>query len=157
MFTPDTQAIDISEKIHRELSSYQVRAEAGKAIVVVNGTQDITKVYGTEMDYEENKKMLNGIVKAANDALRASEMAAAIAVMNSDENDSDEDPFVQARESVYTAKSGEITVEVDGTQQFTKLEGVDPKFAKDVLNAMNAGFGQSMLAMGDVLVDLTSE
>lgn len=155
MFTPDRQSIELTEKIHRELSGYQVRAEAGKAIVVVNGTQDILKVYGTELDYEQNKEMLNNIVKAANDALRASEMAAAVAIMSAE--DKQEQLIQEVRENTFTSQSGNVAIEVSGTQEFTKLEGVDPEFAQDVLKALNAAFSKSMLAMGEVLVKLASE
>jgi DNA-binding protein YbaB len=159
MFTPDSQSVELAERIHRELTSYQVRAEAGKAIAVVNGTQDIVKIYGTDLDYEENKEMLDNIAKAANDALRSSEIAAAAAVMGSDDMIVEDDPFDMARKATYTAKSGDIEVTVDGTQQFIKLEGggLTKKFANDILNAMNAAFAQSMLAMGDVLVKISSE
>lgn len=159
MFTPDSQSVELAERIHRELTSYQVRAEAGKAIVVANGTQDIVKVYGTDLDYEENKEMLDNIAKAANDALRSSEVAAAAAVMGSYDDVIEADPFDMARKAIYTAKSGDIEITVDGTQQFTKLtgKGLTKTLANDILNALNAAFAQSMLAMGDVLVKLSSE
>lgn len=155
MFTPDTQSLALGERIHQELTNYRVRAEAGKAIAVVNGTQDVLKVYGTELDYEQNKVMLDHIVKAANDALRASEMAAAVAVMGS-ENLQDE-LFKAARKSTYISKSGEITVEVDGVQNIKKIKGVDAKFAADAARAINAAFAKSMMAMGDVLIKLSQE
>ncbi len=155
MFTPDTQSLALGERIHQELTNYQVRAEAGKAIAVVNGTQDVLKVYGTELDYEQNKAMLDDIVKAANDALRASEMAAAVAVMGSE--NLQEELFKAARKSTYISKSGSITVEVDGVQNLKKIKGVDAKFASDAAKAINAAFAKSMMAMGDVLIKLSQE
>jgi DNA-binding protein YbaB len=157
MFTPDTQSLALGEKIHQELTSYQIRAEAGKAIAVVSGAQDVLRVYGTDMDYESNQVLLEDIAKAANDALRASEMAAAVAVMGSE--DLQDALFKQAKESTYVSKSGSVTVEADGVQNVTKVEGegLDPAFAADMVKAINAAFAKSMMAMGDVLVKLSGE
>jgi DNA-binding protein YbaB len=151
------ESVELASQVAQTLSGVQVRAEAGKAIAVVNGMQEVLQIYGTEMDYESNKKLFDAMVQSANVAVRTSQGAVLKQTLTRSEEDlkSLKD---DAEAKVFGAKTGDVIVSINGKQDFLEIEveGDDSmkEFLVDVVKALNGAYKKSILVAADKLDEL---
>ncbi len=153
-----TNTIELAAKVAQTLEGVQVRAEAGKAIAVVNGMQEVMSIYGTEMNYEDNKELFDAMVQSANVAIRTSQGAVMDQVMTRNESEI-KDLKSDAEGKVFGAKTKNVIVSVNGKQDFLTVEIENknpmPELCADIVKALNGAYKKSILVAGEKLEKLS--
>ncbi len=151
---------ELAAKVTQELSSVQIRSEVGKAIAVLNGMQEVLKIYGTEMDYESNKKLFDAMVQSANVAIRTSQSAVAKQALTRNKEDL-KNLKRDAEAKVFGAKTENAIIGINGKQDFVsvEVEGDDSmkEFCNDLVKALNGSYKKSILVAGEKLEKIASE
>lgn len=150
--------IELAAKVAQTLEGVQVRAEAGKAIAVVNGMQEVMSIYGTEMNYEGNKKLFDAMVQSANVAIRTSQGAVMDQVMARNENEM-KSLKKDAEGKIFGAKTKNVVVSVNGKQDFLAIE-IEGKnsmqgLCADIVKALNGAYKKSILVAAEKLEKLS--
>lgn len=153
----EKSSVELASQVAQTLSSVQIRSEVGKAIAVVNGMQEVLQIYGTEMSYEDNKKLFDAMVQSANAAIRTSQVAVAQEMLKRDE-EKHKALKEEATAKIFGAKTGKIIVSVNGVQDFIaiEIEGDESmnEFLSDVVKALNGAYKKSILVAADKLEEL---
>ena len=151
---------ELAAKVAQELSSVQIRSEVGKAIAVLNGMQEVLKIYGTEMDYESNKKLFDAMTQSANVAIRTSQSAVAKQALTRNEE------YLKSLKSdaeakVFGAKTENVIVGINGKQDFVSVEVESDdnmkEFCDDLVKALNGSYKKSILVAGEKLSEIAGE